>query len=187
MRLPIVGVMGSGAQGHRELAEPLGRLVAQSGCHLLTGGGEGAMAIVSEAFCHVAGRRGLSIGVIRAQSADPWAAAPVNPWVELPILTHLPLSGAQGTDPLSRNHINVLSSDFLVALPGGPGTLSEVELRLQYGRPVLLFLGGKTIDGHSVGELLDMHPASPLLTAANSIEQCRRELLGYLQEWMVRA
>ena len=29
---------------------------------------------------------------------------------------------------MSRNHVNVLSSDVVVALPGGPGTLSELRL-----------------------------------------------------------
>lgn len=48
----------------------------------------------------------------------------------------------------SRNHINILSSDAVVALPGGPGTLSEVKLALVYGRPCMAFLGASgTIDG----------------------------------------
>jgi hypothetical protein len=63
-----------------------------------------------------------------------------NPWVEIPIFTHLPLSGSQGTELLSRNHINVLSSDVIVALPGGPGTVSEVDLAKRYQRPVIAFL-----------------------------------------------
>ena len=63
-----------------------------------------------------------------------------NPWVEIPIATHLPLSGTQGQDDLSRNHINVLSADAVVAFPGGPGTLSEVKLALRYQRPVVAFL-----------------------------------------------
>jgi len=64
-----------------------------------------------------------------------------NPWVEVPIRTHLPLSGVDGTDPRSRNHINVLTADVVVALPGGDGTRSEVRLALRYGRPVVAFLG----------------------------------------------
>jgi len=63
-----------------------------------------------------------------------------NPFVELAILTHLPLSGLSGTEPLSRNHINVLSSNVLVALPGGPGTSSEVALAVRYRRPIAAFL-----------------------------------------------
>ena len=71
-----------------------------------------------------------------------------NPWVEIPISTHLPLSGRRGLDPLSRNHINVLSSTVLVALPGGAGTASEVALALRYHRPVIAYLDDPSqIDG----------------------------------------
>ena len=64
-----------------------------------------------------------------------------NQWVEIPIRTHLPLSGEQGRDPMSRNHLNVLSADVIVALPGGEGTRSEVELALEYRRPLMCWLG----------------------------------------------
>src|SRR5262249_58412381 len=65
-----------------------------------------------------------------------------NAWSDLPARTPLPLSGREGTDPLSRNHINVLTADLVVGLPGGDGTRSEMELALRYERPVVLFLGG---------------------------------------------
>ena len=95
------------------------------------------MTSVAEAFAAVPGRAGLVVGIIPCSSGD--AAVPKrgypNPFVELAIMTHLPLSGADGTDDRSRNHINVLTSDVLVALPGGAGTGSEVALAVRYGRP----------------------------------------------------
>ena len=63
-----------------------------------------------------------------------------NPWVEIPIHTHLPLSGVQGTERASRNHINVLTADVVVALPGGHGTISEVRLAVRYHKPLVAFL-----------------------------------------------
>ena len=39
-----------------------------------------------------------------------------------------------------RNHINVLSSDVVVALPGSAGTGSEVALALSYQRSVFCYL-----------------------------------------------
>ena len=135
MALAIVGVMGSGIEPHVELAAPLGRLIAARGCHLLTGGGGGVMASVSEAFVAVERRTGRSIGVLPGPDARPGYP---NPFVEIPIRTHLPLSGAMGRDARSRNHVNVLSSDVVIALPGGEGTRAEVELALRYARPVLL-------------------------------------------------
>jgi uncharacterized protein (TIGR00725 family) len=122
---PLVGVMGSGKSEHAALAEPLGTWLACEGVHLLTGGGRGVMTAVSRAFCAVAGRAGLSIGVL---PGDGWGRSPdgyPNPWIELAIRTHLPLRGPEGGALLSRNHINVLSADAIVALPGGAGTAAR--------------------------------------------------------------
>jgi hypothetical protein len=63
-----------------------------------------------------------------------------NEWIEIPVLTHLPLSGERGTEPMSRNHINVLTSDVIVALPGDAGTGSEVRLAVRYERPIIAFV-----------------------------------------------
>lgn len=141
-RVPIVGVMGSGSILHAERAAGLGAWLANRGVHLLTGGGQGVMGAVSRAFFETDGRRGLVIGVLPAER-DAGQAQPgyPNPWVELPIRTHLPLRGSRGAEPMSRNHINVLTSDVIVALPGGPGTSSEVRLALEYGRPIVAYLG----------------------------------------------
>ncbi len=144
-RLPIVAVIGSGTRAHADRAAPLGRWLATEGVHLLTGGGGGVMAAVSEAFASAPDRRGVVIAVLPARStavAEPPPGYP-NPWVEIAILTHLPLTGDQGTEPLSRNHINVLSADVLVALPGGAGTRSEVLLARRYRRPLVAWLADR--------------------------------------------
>lgn len=146
-RLPIVGVMGSGTSlEHAGRAEELGRWLAGEGVHLLTGGGAGLMEVVSRAFHGVAGRCGLVVGVLPSSRDDPGEARKgyPNPWVELPIYTHLALSGKKGTDPMSRNHINVLSSDVIIALPGGRGTSSEAQLAVRYGRPTVAYLDTPT-------------------------------------------
>ena len=61
-----------------------------------------------------------------------------NPWVEFAVRTHLDARGDDGSGIRSRNHINILSSDVIVALPGSSGTASEVELAIRYGRPLIL-------------------------------------------------
>lgn len=140
-RLPIVGVMGSGSSSHVEKASRLGCWLAGRGVHLLTGGGGGVMAAVSRAFHEVPGRRGLVLGILPGEegSVRPKPGYP-NPWVEIPIFTHLPHSGTRGTDPLSRNHINILTSRVIVALPGSTGTASEARLAIEYGRPIVAYL-----------------------------------------------
>lgn len=137
-----VGVMGSGTDEFPELAEPLGRLLARLGVNLLTGGGRGVMTSVSRAFTSEQRDAGICIGVLPSAGLDnPTAPKPgyPNPFIELPIFTHLPLSGARGDDANSRNHINVLTPAAIVALPGGEGTASEVRLALRYGKPAVVF------------------------------------------------
>ncbi len=146
-RRQVVGVMGSGVERHDALAGAVGTWIARQGFHLLTGGGEGVMAAVSEAFAAVPDRRGLVIGVLPNAEDDCGHSQPAgypNRWVELAIRTHLPLSGTRGMSPLSRNHINVLTADVVVALPGGAGTSSEVRLAVQYARPCVAFVADRS-------------------------------------------
>ena len=98
--LPIVGVMGSGSAAHVARAAPLGRRLAEADVHLLTGGGGGVMASVSESFCRTPGRAGSVIGILPWDQLEgkPRHGYP-NPWVEIPIYTHLPLSGWGGGQP----------------------------------------------------------------------------------------
>ncbi len=171
-RLPIVGVMGSGSDPHLERAAPLGRWLADEGVHLLTGAGGGVMTAVSESFHRVPIRKGSTIGIIPYDRPNkgPKHGYP-NPWVEIPIYTHLGLSGDRGTDSMSRNHINVLTSDVIVALPGGEGTASEVELALRYGRPIVAFV-------ESEHEIPGLASAVPI---ARNIETVRASVRGILQ------
>ncbi len=169
-RRPIVGVIGSGVEAHWSRSQPLGEWLAGQGCHLLTGGGEGVMAAVSRAFHGTPGREGLVIGVLPCLAGDPLGRPPAaypNAWVEVPIATHLPLSGERGEDPSSRNHINVLSSDVLIALPGGRGTASEVRLALRYRRPLIAFL--------------DTRDAIPDLPAETKVEDRLERVEGFVR------
>ena len=139
--------MGSGKNTHEQLAFPLGQWLGQQGYNLLTGGGQGVMAAVSKAFASVSNRKGIIIGIIPAErlyegiKRKDFQTKPgyPNEWIDIPILTHLPLTGVQGKENLSRNHINILTSDIIVALPGSKGTFSEIELSLEYQKPLIIF------------------------------------------------
>ena len=184
-RIKIIGVMGSGIEPHKNLSVPLGRLIAESGYHLLTGGGYGVMAEVSKAFCDVPDRKGFSIGIIRSSDYPvldentqerTHITFSVNEWVEIPIFTHLPLSGDKGTDFMSRNHINVLASDIVIALPGSAGTYSEAKLSVQYEKPLILFLSGASINGKK-SECFKSDPLfSKYVSIANSIDEVREQI-----------
>lgn len=150
-RLRLVAVIGSGMlHDHSDLAEAVGRLVAEMGFHLLTGGGLGVMQDACRGFASLEGRPGLSIGIIpRALDGDGPKPGYPNPWVEVPILTHLP--GAGGPDaPDSRNPINVLSAWRILALPGGRGTLAETRLAARHGKPILALVDRRKAAGCAV-------------------------------------
>ena len=143
MRLPIVGVIGSGSDAHHDRAAALGSWLAGQGVHLLTGAGQGVMAAVSRAFAEVPARQGLVLGIAPCTSerrAEVPRPGYPNAWIEVPIYTHLHLSGAQGEDQRSRNHLVALTATVLVALPGGAGTASEVRLALRYKKPLIAHL-----------------------------------------------
>jgi uncharacterized protein (TIGR00725 family) len=163
--------MGSGSDGHDHLAAPLGRWLAQEGVDLLTGGGGGVMAAVCRAFRSVPDRRGLTIGVL---PAGPPRGYP-NPDVEVVIRTHLAARGEEGTSESSRNHVNVLTSDVIVALPGGAGTRTEVVLALRYGRPLIAWLGSGVIEGLSCR---DFPVAEDLAGVQSFVRACRAAARG---------
>lgn len=144
-RQATVGVMGSGKERWEALAAPLGEALARAGVNLLTGGGQGVMASVTQAFCAVPDRAGRCIGVVPTEAIDggrggyaPLPGYP-NAFIEIPIVSPLSRHTPDAPpDALSRNHINILSSDVVVALPGNHGTRDEIALALRFGRPVIL-------------------------------------------------
>lgn len=192
VRFPCVGVMGFSTMREEHLSVPLGRHLAASGADILTGGGPGVMSVVSEAFCR-APHAGKSIAILPAATpGSDWQTsreAPVaaghdvtpeappgypNAWAEVVIRTHLGASGGAGESAQSRNSINILSSDVVVALPGGPGTLSEVRLAIKYGRPCFALLG----ESGSIGGLADQ--AWLGVPVCRSVEELWPLLAGHL-------
>lgn len=165
-RLPVVGVMGSGREPHVERSRRVGEWIARAGYHLLTGGGAGVMAAVTEAFVRVADRRGAAIGILPAAAGGRAGAARAgypNPWVEIAVRTHLPAVGAHGAGPASRNHLNVLSSDVVIVLPGSAGTASEARLAVRYGRPCIAWLADR-------GDVPGLPDAVPVESGFSAIE-----------------
>jgi len=142
-----IGVIGSGSQTFPDLCIPLGTWLAEKGFNLINGGGQGVMAEVAKAFTEVKNREGRVIGVIPSlahcptpdQRAD-YEAPPgyPNTFTDIVIRTHLPFIGPEGKETASRNHIIILSSDFIIALPGSDGTRTEIELAMEYSKPLIL-------------------------------------------------
>ena len=124
----IVGIMGSHICDDSSLkdAYALGEEIARRGYVLLTGGGTGVMKAASKG-AHRAG--GLVIAVLPSERQRPLAGYP-NDFVDIPIYTGM-------YD--ARNIINAKTPHVIVALSGGPGTLSEMAIALKSGTPVIAF------------------------------------------------
>ncbi len=75
-------------------------------------------------------------------------------------------------DSNSRNHINVLSSDVIVALPGGHGTRNEVALAVRYKRPVIAYV----IEGTDVSEIPGQVPIAHSLGEVQEFVQSHLRL-----------
>ena len=128
---PVVGVMGGyHPPAPVETYFALGAQLARDGFHVLTGGGGtmagGPVTSLLAGFSSVRGRAGRAIGVVPEGATEG-----LNPFNDTLLFTNLPAGHAY---PNSRNHLNVLLSDVIVALAGGPGTLHEIGLARHYGR-----------------------------------------------------
>jgi len=122
----IVGIMGSHRDDNVSMddARILGEAIAKRGHVLLTGGGTGVMHAASEG-AYLAG--GLVIGILPNDKERPLAGYP-NEFIDLSIYTGM---------YEARNIINAKTPDLIIALAGGPGTLSEMVLALKGGIPVI--------------------------------------------------
>ena len=115
----VVGPSGEIPDGLAATAEEVGRLLADAGCVVVTGGGTGVMTAASRGAAEAGGTTlGILPGGDRAEA---------NPWVSVSVPT--------GIGEL-RNGLLVRSVDALVSVGGSWGTLSEVALACRTGVPV---------------------------------------------------
>ena len=124
MRRTAVGVMGgcTADEPTAAAAREMGRLIAENGWVLVSGGRPTGVMQASVTGAHEAG--GLTVGVLYDEDREEAAEG-----LDIVIPTGM---GA------ARNIINVFSSDVVVACKGTGGTLSEIAMALRFGRPVVL-------------------------------------------------
>ena len=167
-RKPIIGVMGSSEKAWEELSTPVGEMIADHDYRLLTGAGGGVMTAVAKAFCERPGRQGVSLGIVPTVEYDGGRVARQeypNPYIEVPIFVPLDKKAEGDKNPYSRNHVNIMTSNALVILPGDHGTRNEVSLAIQYNKPMILF---------GPEEAFDKFPDRPI--RAYDIEEVREFL-----------
>jgi uncharacterized protein (TIGR00725 family) len=129
---PQVAVIGSGSEWE-DAAEEVGRLLAERGCTVVTGGlGE----VMAAAHRGAKSAGGTTLAILPGESR-----AAANEWAD-----HVVVTGIGH----ARNLAVVASGDAVVALGGQWGTLAEIAFARLLGRGVVALEGAPDVDGVAV-------------------------------------
>ena len=122
MRKPIIGVIGAGQCSSEiaALAMDVGREIARKGGFLLCGGLGGIMEASSKGAKE---EGGITIGILPGNDSGE-----ANPYIDIPIVTGF---------NHGRNIFIARSSDVLIAISGGYGTLSEIAFALLLDKKII--------------------------------------------------
>jgi hypothetical protein len=124
-----VSVIGSGTE-HEDRAEEVGRLLAERGCVVVTGGLGEVMAAAARGAKSAGG---TTIGILPGREL-----ADANEWVDHAVATGL---------GHMRNFAVAASGDAVIAVGGQWGTLSEIAYAKILGRPVVILEPGLEVEG----------------------------------------
>ncbi len=129
-----VSVIGSGARWE-EAAEEVGRLLAERGCAVVTGG----LGEVMAAACRGAkAAGGTTIAILPGEHHDA-----ANEWADYAVVTGI----GHG-----RNLAVAASGHAVIAVGGAWGTTAEMAFAKLLGRPVVGLAGAPALDGVEVAE-----------------------------------
>jgi uncharacterized protein (TIGR00725 family) len=124
-----VAVIGSGSEWEAA-AEEIGRLLAESGCAVVTGGLDEVMAAAHRGTKSAGG---ATIAILPGESRSA-----ANPWADYVVVTGI---------GHARNLAVAASGDAVIAVGGSYGTLAEMAFALRLGRTVVALEGAPVVDG----------------------------------------
>ena len=124
-----VSVVGSGTE-HEESAEQVGRLLAERGATVVTGGLGEVMAAAARGAKSAGG---TTIGILPTETRET-----ANEWTDHVVVTGI----GHG-----RNLAVVASGDAVIAVGGRYGTLAEIGFALTLGRTVVVLEPGWQVEG----------------------------------------
>ena len=122
-------MIGSGVE-HEEHAEEVGRLLAERGCTVVTGGRGEVMAAAARGAKRAGG---TTIGILPGESRSG-----ANEWID-----HVVVTGVGH----ARNLAVVASGDAVIAIGGKWGTLAEIGFARVLGRPLVVLEPGWEVEG----------------------------------------
>lgn len=124
-----VAVIGSGAEWEGT-AEEVGRLLAERGCTVVTGGLDEVMAAAHRGAKSAGG---TTLAILPGESRTA-----ANTWAD-----HVVVTGIGH----ARNLAVAASGDAVIAVGGSYGTIAEMALALRLGRTVVALAGAPGVDG----------------------------------------
>ncbi|WP_292485512.1 TIGR00725 family protein [Methanohalobium sp.] len=127
-----IGVIGAGDCDARtlELAENVGKCIARRDGILICGALGGVMEAASKGAKE---ENGTTLGILPGKKRDE-----SNPYIDIAVVSDL---------GEARNALIARSSDVLIAVSGGYGTLSEIAMSLKMGKNVVVLESYWDIEG----------------------------------------
>lgn len=169
-RRPVLAVIGNGLALPPEteaVCIDLGRRAIEAGFRIVTGGLGGVMTAVSRGAREASSwHDGDILGVLPGYDASA-----ANPYVDIVIPT-----GMQ----IGRNIVVVAMADVVVAVDGGAGTLSEIAIAWQLGKPLLALANTGGWAAQVAGGRVDDRRADRMVAVQSAEEAVARawELAG---------
>jgi uncharacterized protein (TIGR00725 family) len=153
----LIAVIGSSEAGKDTLglAYETGEEIIRAGFSLLTGGLSGVMEAACRGAEHIAGPdSGRIIGILPGTSKQS-----ANRHVDIAIPTGI---------GYCRNFIIACTADGVIAIAGGSGTLSELAMAWQYGKPIVVLEATEGLGPEFAGRSLDDRRTDTILGAQNA-------------------
>lgn len=155
--LAVVGNAGVLPAPIEALCAELGQRAVEAGFRIVTGGLSGVMEAVSRgARTAPSWREGDIIGILPGYNRRA-----ANPYVDIVVPT-----GMQ----IGRNILVAATADVMVAIGGGAGTLSEIAVAWQLGKPVITLAASGGWAERLAGESVDARRGDVIHGAATAEE-----------------
>jgi uncharacterized protein (TIGR00725 family) len=144
MSRPLVAIVGGHSRNTTPQAEAFatefGEALAQAGYGIICGGSDGIM----EAACRGQKRAaGLTVGILKSN-----AHSEANNYIDVTVCTSM---------DVASNNIIIWSACAVVAFEGRYGTLNEVALALDFGKPLLMVGPSSLLQASNVNSPLFRH------------------------------
>jgi len=157
----VIAVVGNASESTPPevmlLARAIGQGIVDAGFVLVTGGLGGVMRAASQG-----GRLSLQCGDGSVLGILPsYDRTTANEFVQIAIPT-----GMQ----LARNTLVVAMADVVIAIGGGSGTLSEMAIAWQLGKPIVAVIECGGWSGELAGRTLDSRGTVPVHSACDATE-----------------